>query len=251
MLGHVACLRIWGWGCSNGYIDTNLIAQNDSIINAVITSPRRNLADYYNRFNEPAINQSQVESYRFSITVLLYDYFKVYRVEKNGNDYKLHIKEYAVSTTSQQREDSLVSYISKKITNSVFAYLNLMDSEIQSNLGTKYILLFEHNFECESLCLLQLFYVIYVEDIFDVFFISDTIPPLQSNGVTITENVSQQKHHVLYNICRPHQCHNTRNITTTPSELLLQQYQQQSTQTITSATTITTLLLSQYQHPYF
>ena len=58
-------------------IDTNQILQNDSIINAVTNSPRRKLADYWNRFNEPVIPQSQVESYRFSITVLVYDYFKV------------------------------------------------------------------------------------------------------------------------------------------------------------------------------
>ncbi len=105
-------------------IDTNLISQNDSTINAAINSPRRNLSDYNNRFNEPAIHQSQVESYRFSITVLLYDYFKVYRVEKNGNDYKLHIKEYAVSTTSEQRADSLVSNTSKKITKSEWSSID-------------------------------------------------------------------------------------------------------------------------------
>jgi hypothetical protein len=99
-------------------IDTNLISQNDSTINAAINSPRRNLVDYWNKFNEPAIHQLQVESYRFSITVLLYDYFKVYRVERRGNDYNLHIKEYAVSTTAKEREDSLVSNISKKITKS-------------------------------------------------------------------------------------------------------------------------------------
>lgn len=97
-------------------IDANIISKNDSLINKYVDPSRTALTAYWYRFNEPVLHQSQVESYRFSIRVLVYDYFKVYRVEKNGKTYNLEIKEYAVSTTTEQRKDSLVSYTSKQIT---------------------------------------------------------------------------------------------------------------------------------------
>ena len=99
-------------------IDANIISKNDSLVNEYVNPSRTALTDYWSRFNEPILQQSQVESYRFAITVLVYDYFKVYRVEKKGKTYNLEIKEYAVSTTTWQRKDSLVSHASKQITKS-------------------------------------------------------------------------------------------------------------------------------------
>lgn len=99
----------------NCEIFEDLIIKNDSIISSIINQPRNEFQNYWNRFNEPVLDNPHKESYRFSITVLLYDYFKVYRIEKNKKVFNLHIKEYAVSTTTRFREDSLVSSYSKEI----------------------------------------------------------------------------------------------------------------------------------------
>ena len=64
-------------------VNAEIISKNDSIINAITNSPRRNFTDYWKRFDEPSLQSVQKESYRFSITVLLNDYYKVYRV--NGS----------------------------------------------------------------------------------------------------------------------------------------------------------------------
>ncbi|MFK7775217.1 MAG: hypothetical protein AB8F94_23965 [Saprospiraceae bacterium] len=103
--------------------DPKVVIENDSLINLYIndsvsinpvTKIHRN-KHYWNRFNEPILNDQKNESYRFSIVVLLADYFKVFRVEKKNNNYQLYAKEYAVATTTLRREDSLVSSISKEI----------------------------------------------------------------------------------------------------------------------------------------
>ena len=104
-------------------VDPKIIIENDSLINVYIndsisinpvTKIHRN-EYYWNRFNEPILNDQENESYRFSIVVLLADYFKVFRVEKKNSKYQLYAKEYAVATASTYREDSLVSSISKEI----------------------------------------------------------------------------------------------------------------------------------------
>ena len=100
----------------NCEIEDKLIAQNDSLINSIINQSENKFENYWDRFEEPILNKEEVESYRFSIVVLLYDFFKVYRVEKKENKFKLHVKEYAVSTTTKYREDSLVNSFTKEIT---------------------------------------------------------------------------------------------------------------------------------------
>ena len=74
----------------------------------------------WENYDEPILNNEEIESYRFSILVNLYDYFKIYRVEKNKNQYLLHVKEYVVATTSE-RADSLVSSFSRNISESEWA----------------------------------------------------------------------------------------------------------------------------------
>lgn len=106
--------------------DAWLLMENDSIIHKLIDTPKTKITNYWNKFNEPSIHLSERESYRFSITVLLYDYFKVYRVEKDSSNYKLHVKEYAVPTTMRDRSDSLVSHRSRIISKS--EWLSITDA---------------------------------------------------------------------------------------------------------------------------
>ena len=51
---------------------------------------------------------------------LLADYFKIYRIEREKNQFFLHVKEYAVSTTIRHREDSLLSSSSKELSELVW-----------------------------------------------------------------------------------------------------------------------------------
>ncbi len=46
------------------------------------------------------------------------DYFKVYRIENKNRTYNLNVKEYALSTTINSREDSLVSDYTKELSKS-------------------------------------------------------------------------------------------------------------------------------------
>jgi hypothetical protein len=103
--------------------DPEVVVDNDSLINSYINdsiniNPVTKIhwnKYYWNRFNEPILNDQENESYRFSIVVLLFDYFKIFRVEKKNDKYQLYAKEYAVATASTNRKDSLVSSISKEI----------------------------------------------------------------------------------------------------------------------------------------
>lgn len=97
-------------------LENKLMIQNDSLINVIINHPEDRFEKYWDRFEEPTLNNQKVESYRFSIVVLLYDFFKVYRVEKNEDKFNLYVKEYAVSTTTRYREDSLVNSFTREIT---------------------------------------------------------------------------------------------------------------------------------------
>lgn len=109
-------------GCQNQEcnceVDSEILIQNDSLVNDLLKDNQNGFESYWKRFNEPVIYKGNNESYRFSIVVLLYDYMKIYRVDKNKNDFKLSVKEYAVSTTTRGREDSLVSNYSQAISKS-------------------------------------------------------------------------------------------------------------------------------------
>lgn len=110
-------------------IDPKVLIENDSIINEalrrefmdydgkpfVVDSSKNHYERYWKKFDEPLLGNQKNESYRFSISFLLYNYFKVYRVEKKNNKYKSEIKIYARCMTSGCRGDSLVSQISKEI----------------------------------------------------------------------------------------------------------------------------------------
>jgi hypothetical protein len=100
-------------GCQNNKCDCNIdnvvVMQNDNLINKVINSPKNEFKNFWEKFDEPNLSSSQSETYRFSIKVFLYNYIKVYRLEKNNNAYKLFLKEYATKTTTAHRNDSLVS----------------------------------------------------------------------------------------------------------------------------------------------
>ncbi|WP_421794538.1 hypothetical protein [Haliscomenobacter sp.] len=91
------------------------IIRTDSIVKSILNQPENGLKKYWDRFQEPMLYDQAAESYRFSIVGLLYDYCKIYRVEHKNQQYKLYVKEYAVSTTARFREDSLVSSFSKAI----------------------------------------------------------------------------------------------------------------------------------------
>lgn len=99
-------------------MNNETLVKNDSIINSMLNNPEKYYENNLKRFGEPFLSNYDKESYRFSITVLAYDYFKIYRVERDKNEYKLTIKEYAVSTTTKSRADSLVTYHTRLITKS-------------------------------------------------------------------------------------------------------------------------------------
>ncbi len=99
----------------NCVFEDQLIVENDSIIHSIINQPQNQFQEYWDRFDEPILGNNESESYRFSMIVLLYDFFKVYRIEKVKNDYTLYVKEYAVSTTSKNRKDSLANSIERQI----------------------------------------------------------------------------------------------------------------------------------------
>lgn len=102
----------------NCEIDDKLLIENDSLINSILNQPENGFGEYWKRFDEPILNNQESESYRLSVVVLLYDFFKIYRIEKTKNQYNLHIKEYAVSTTTTYREDSLVNSFTREISKS-------------------------------------------------------------------------------------------------------------------------------------
>jgi hypothetical protein len=91
------------------------------------TNPRgARYKKYWDRFNEPILMEQENESYRLAIVVLLADYFKIYRIERKNKKYYLHIKEFAVSTTTRHREDSLVNSFTKEISRN--DWLNITNS---------------------------------------------------------------------------------------------------------------------------
>lgn len=109
-------------GCQNERctceISSETLVKNDSIYNLVLNNPEKYYENYWKGFDEPFLSHHDKESYRLSIKFLVYDYFKIYRVERDQNEYKLTIKEYAVSTTTRSRADSLVTHYTRSITKS-------------------------------------------------------------------------------------------------------------------------------------
>lgn len=116
----------------NCEINPQIVIENDSIINEVLSrkfmdydgkpfvvdSSKNHFEAYWNKYNEPILHTRNDESYRLSIVVLLYDYFKLYRTESKKEKYSLYIKEFAVGTTvgTMGRKDSLVTSIEKELT---------------------------------------------------------------------------------------------------------------------------------------
>lgn len=107
-----------------------MLIKNDSLINLILNDPKYDFQDYWNRFDEPILNNQAAESYRLSVVVLLYDFFKIYRIEKTKTQYNLHVKEYAVSTTTTYREDSLVNSFTREISKEQWDELK---GELQKN----------------------------------------------------------------------------------------------------------------------
>lgn len=95
--------------------DAEQLMKNERVIYSRILSPDSGFGDYWKRFHEPLLNERKVESYRFSVVVLLADFFKVYRIDRSSRNYQLQIKTYAVSTTVSYRADSLVSWVSTRL----------------------------------------------------------------------------------------------------------------------------------------
>lgn len=99
----------------NCSIEEKMRIKNDSLVNSILNDSKNDLQNYWDRFDEPILNTQESESYRLSIIVLLYDFFKVYRIEKLNNQYNVHVKEYAVSTTTTYRKDSLVNSFTREV----------------------------------------------------------------------------------------------------------------------------------------
>ncbi len=94
-------------------IHNDILALNDSLISEIQANDNYKMRKYWNRFNVPILEDQAIESFRFSITVLLADYQKIYRINKKGEVVTLHVKEFAVPTTIEFRTDSLVSESTK------------------------------------------------------------------------------------------------------------------------------------------
>lgn len=109
-------------GCNNTECNCvseyKLVPLNDSIINSMLTQEDDWFHTYWERYEEPILQDQSHESYRLAITVLLADYYKVYRIENKNRKYNLNIKEYAVSATIDSREDSLVNDYTKELSKS-------------------------------------------------------------------------------------------------------------------------------------
>ena len=99
-----------------------MVIENDSILNVLlndtinvgVAGKSKWLNYYWGRYDEPVLHLQKNESYRFSINVLLDYYFKIYRVEKIGGEYKSEIKVFAKGM-SKNGKDSLINHIVKDI----------------------------------------------------------------------------------------------------------------------------------------
>lgn len=98
-------------------IDNFIQTQNDSLLAEIKSDENYKLKKYWSRFDEPILEEQKFESFRFSITVLLYDYQKIYRINKEHDKIVLYTKEYAVPTTTGFRNDSLIKEKIKILTN--------------------------------------------------------------------------------------------------------------------------------------
>lgn len=113
----ILCLLLLSCQQEECYCEVNedMIAQNASTIDSVLQSPGFNFTKHWKQFNEPLLHLQKRTTYRLAIIILLADYYKIYRVDRDWNSYSLHVKEYATATTTDYRPDSLVSSFSKEI----------------------------------------------------------------------------------------------------------------------------------------
>ena len=98
-------------------MDNVVLYQNDSIITAIKKDNSLGIKNYWKRFDEPVFEDLNIEAYRLSITALLYDYQKIYRIERKGRKVNLYVKEYIVPTTIEHRNDSLIRDTMRSLTN--------------------------------------------------------------------------------------------------------------------------------------
>ena len=75
-------------------IDNAIVVENDSILHNAMSNAY--FKGQWAKFDEPILFQQNKEAYRFYYRALPSDLFKLYRIEKNANDYVLYIKEFAV-----------------------------------------------------------------------------------------------------------------------------------------------------------
>jgi len=94
----------------NCEVTNELLVKNDSLITSIF----KMLDNSWERYDEPLIHKTEIESYRFSTRPSLRNYIKTYRIEKLENQYNLFINKY--HRKRNQDKDSLVSNLSNKIT---------------------------------------------------------------------------------------------------------------------------------------
>jgi hypothetical protein len=75
-------------------IDNTILVENDSILQNAMKNAY--FKGQWQRFDEPILFKQNKEAYRFYYRALPSELFKLYRIEKNTNDYALYIKEFAV-----------------------------------------------------------------------------------------------------------------------------------------------------------
>jgi hypothetical protein len=75
-------------------IDATIAVGNDSILRNAMNNAY--FKGQWAKFDEPVLFQQNKEMYRFYFKSSVRDLFKLYRIEKNANDYTLYIKEFAV-----------------------------------------------------------------------------------------------------------------------------------------------------------
>ncbi len=80
-------------------IDDKIIEENDSTLRTLTRNG--DFKGQWQKFDEPILFQQNKEAYRFYYRALPSDFFKLYRIEKNVNDYTLYIKEFAVADSEK------------------------------------------------------------------------------------------------------------------------------------------------------
>lgn len=88
---------------------------NDSIQSAFVNTEQ--YKNIWTRLNEPNFLASQTEAYRLIFTSILDERLFIYRIEKSGNIYLFHKKEFAdvINTGAGERSDSLIYNFSRTL----------------------------------------------------------------------------------------------------------------------------------------